>query len=93
MPCSDKDTVRSTIGQGTNLYTPVQLSRYVSTIANRGTNYLTLLDRIVRKDGKIVLRMNLGLYGAADIKNSGVFVRYVYGCQWWAPFMNFGDLE
>ena len=69
---SDKDTVRSTIGQGTNLYTPVQLSRYVSTIANRGTNYyLTLLDRIVRKDGKIVLKNEPKVYmELTDIKNS-----------------------
>ena len=36
---SDKDPIRSTIGQGTNIYTPVQLSKYISTLANRGTNY------------------------------------------------------
>lgn len=44
---SDSDAVRSAIGQGTNSYTPVQLSRYVSTISNGGTCYdLTLVDRI-----------------------------------------------
>lgn len=44
---SDTDCVRSAIGQGTNSYTPVQLSRYVTTIANSGTCYdLTLIDRI-----------------------------------------------
>lgn len=54
---SDKDPIRTTIGQGTNLYTPVQLSRYITTLANRGTNYkLTLLNRIVGKDGSIILK-------------------------------------
>lgn len=44
---STTDAVRSAIGQGDNSYTPVQLSRYVSTIANGGTCYnLTLIDRI-----------------------------------------------
>jgi penicillin-binding protein 2 len=53
---SDTDTVRSSIGQGNHLYTPIQLSRYVTTIANHGINYnLTLLDRIIGKDGSIVL--------------------------------------
>lgn len=69
---SDKDTVRSTIGQGTNLYTPVQLSRYVTTIANRGTNYnLTLLDRIISKDGTIVLMNEAKVYSdLTDIDSS-----------------------
>jgi penicillin-binding protein 2 len=50
------DSVRSSIGQGTNDYTPIQLSRYITTLANRGTNYdLTLLNKIVDKDGKVVL--------------------------------------
>lgn len=44
---SDVDIVRSSIGQGSNSYTPVQLSRYVTTIANGGTCYdLTLIDKI-----------------------------------------------
>lgn len=43
---SDLDVVRSSIGQGSNSYTPVQLSRYVTTIANGGTCYdLTLIDK------------------------------------------------
>ena len=53
---SDSDAVRSAIGQGTNSYTPVQLSRYVSTISNGGTCYdLTLVDKVANpsKDNKI----------------------------------------
>ncbi|MFR5028086.1 MAG: hypothetical protein ACLTDF_04300 [Coprococcus sp.] len=36
---SDTDAVRSSIGQGTNNYAPVQLARYVTTIANEGNCY------------------------------------------------------
>ncbi len=51
---SDLDVVRSAIGQGSNSYTPVQLSRYVTTIANGGTCYdLTLIDKMKNtKSGK-----------------------------------------
>ena len=44
---SDVDVVRSSIGQGSHSYTPVQMSRYVTTIANGGTCYdLTLISKI-----------------------------------------------
>ena len=49
---SDKDAVRSAIGQGTNSFTTVGLARYVTTIANSGTCYnLTLLDKVTDSDG------------------------------------------
>lgn len=52
---STTDSVRSSIGQGSNVFTPVQLSRYVTTLANRGTSYeLTLLDKIVDNKGDLV---------------------------------------
>lgn len=48
---SDVDVVRSAIGQGSHSYTPVQMSRYVTTIANGGTCFdLTLIQKI--KDAK-----------------------------------------
>jgi penicillin-binding protein 2 len=53
---STTDAVRSTIGQGSNNYTPAQLSKYITTLANRGTCYnLTLLDKIEDKDGSVIL--------------------------------------
>ncbi len=53
---STKDAIRSSIGQGNNAYTPAQLSRYVTTLANGGTCYnLTLLDKIEDMDGNVVL--------------------------------------
>lgn len=52
---SDTDSVRSAIGQGSNDYTTIQLARYITTLANRGTCYdLTLIDSIVDKDGNMV---------------------------------------
>ncbi len=52
---STVDSVRSAIGQGSNVYTPVQLSRYVTTLANHGICYdLTLLDKIVQTDGTTI---------------------------------------
>lgn len=52
---SDLDAIRSAIGQGTNNYTTIGLSRYVSTVANSGTCYnLTLLDKITDNDGNLI---------------------------------------
>lgn len=53
---SDNDAVRSAIGQGRNSYAPVQLSRYITTVANSGTCYdLTLIDKITDYEGNIIL--------------------------------------
>lgn len=68
---STKDAVRSAIGQGNAALAPVQLSRYVTTVANGGTLYdLTLIDKIVDKDGEIILD-NSATYETLDgIKSS-----------------------
>lgn len=47
--------VASAIGQGTNNYTPIQLARYVTAIANKGTLFdLTLLQQVVDHNGTVV---------------------------------------
>lgn len=52
---SDLDAVRSAIGQGTNNFTTIGLSRYVTTVANSGTCYnLTLLDKATDSEGNMV---------------------------------------
>ena len=44
---SDTDSVRSSIGQGSYAFTPTQIARYVSAIANAGTlHYLTVVKEI-----------------------------------------------
>ena len=68
---SDTDSVRSAIGQGTNNYTPIQLARYVTTIANSGTCFdLTLIDKIVDKDGEILLENSAKSTQLTEIKDS-----------------------
>lgn len=68
---SDIDIVRTAIGQGSNSYTPVQLSRYVTTIANGGTCYdLTLVDKITdTKTGK-TKKNSANVRNDADIPSS-----------------------
>lgn len=52
---STEDPERSAMGQGTNAYTNVQLSRYVTAIANRGKVFeLSLIDRVTKSDGTVV---------------------------------------
>ncbi len=52
---STESSVHSAIGQGSNAYAPVQLSRYISTLANGGTNYkLSLINKIASSNGKTV---------------------------------------
>lgn len=49
------DTYNTSIGQGSNNYTVIQLANYVATIANGGNRYRPyLVDRIVSSTGKVV---------------------------------------
>lgn len=53
---ASNDAVRAAIGQDTNAYTPAQVSRYVTSVANNGTTYnLTLVDKIKNIKGKTVI--------------------------------------
>ncbi|WP_034785498.1 penicillin-binding transpeptidase domain-containing protein [Eubacterium xylanophilum] len=68
---SDSDSVRSAIGQGTNSYTPVQLSRYVSTIANGGNCYdLTLINSIYDGQAKSNQKNDAKVRNKLDVKKS-----------------------
>lgn len=52
---SNEDAVRSAIGQGTNVYSTSQLTKYIAGVANKGTVYdLTLLNKVVDKNGKTI---------------------------------------
>ncbi len=50
------DTLQMSIGQSYNLFTPIQLAGYTSTIANRGTIYQPYLTKCIRdsKTGKVI---------------------------------------
>lgn len=67
---SDETVVRSAIGQGTNSYTPTQLSRYVTTIANSGTCYdLSLIKELKDIDGNTTWKNEHNVHGTVDISN------------------------
>ena len=68
---SDKDSVRSAIGQGTNNYTPAQIARYITTVANRGICYdLTIIGKISDTDGNVLLNNEADIHSTIDIDNS-----------------------
>ncbi len=68
---SDTDGVRSSIGQGTNLFSISQLVRYVGAVANRGTVYnLTLLDKLTDSEGNTIEDYAASVYNNIDISDS-----------------------
>ncbi|MBE5939842.1 MAG: penicillin-binding protein [Lachnospiraceae bacterium] len=68
---STSDIVMSSIGQGSHSYTPAQLARYVSTIANGGYCYnLTLLNKITSPSGELILENNTEEIEPADLEKS-----------------------
>ncbi len=67
---SDETVVRSAIGQGTNSFTPTQLSRYVTTIANSGTCYdLSIIKEIKNIDGKTTYSNPHNVHGKVEIES------------------------
>lgn len=47
--------ISGAIGQGMNLFTPLQMANYVATLANGGTRYkLTLVDKITSATGEVI---------------------------------------
>ncbi|KSV59941.1 penicillin-binding transpeptidase domain-containing protein [Acetivibrio ethanolgignens] len=83
---SDSDSIRSAIGQGTNNFTPAQLARYITTVANEGTCYnLTIVDKVKDLDGNIILDNEAEIYNKLSISSrifsllkSGLY-KVVYG--------------
>lgn len=68
---SKTDAVRSAIGQATHSYAPVQLSRYVTTVANDGSCYdLTLVDRVKNVKGDVILKNKAKLRNKVKISDS-----------------------
>ncbi len=68
---STESAVRSAIGQGKHGYTAAQLARYISTLANHGTNYeLTLVDRVADKNGETVYEQPPKLINTVTLSDS-----------------------
>lgn len=68
---SDELPILSAIGQGTNNYTTVGLSRYVATVANNGTCYdLTLLDKLTDHNGNLLKDYQANVRNTIDMSQS-----------------------
>lgn len=68
---SDALSVVSAIGQGTNNFTTVGLSRYVTTVANSGTCYdLTLLDKVTDTSGNLLVNYSANVRNTIDMPQS-----------------------
>lgn len=66
-----EDPERSAMGQGTNSYANVQLSRYVAALANRGTVFdLSLLDKMTDSEGNLIKDYGPKVTGHIDIADS-----------------------
>lgn len=68
---SDFNAVASSIGQGTNAYTSLNLARYVSTVANSGTVYnSTIVSRTSNSDGSDVNIIDPSVAGRLELDGS-----------------------
>lgn len=66
-----EDPERSAMGQGTNAYSNVQLSRYVAALANRGTVFeLSLLEKITDAEGNLIKDYTPEVSGHIEIADS-----------------------
>lgn len=65
---SDELPIPSAIGQGTNAFTAVGLTRYIGSIANGGTVYdLTLLDSVQDSQGNVLERFEAEIYNEIEL--------------------------
>lgn len=63
------NTVLTAIGQDLNLFTPVQMANYVSTVANGGTRYqLHLIKKVISPDGRIIMENKPKVLNKVNIK-------------------------
>jgi len=68
---SDTAPIPSAIGQGTNLFSNVQLARYLATLANGGTVYkLTLLDKLTDSEGNVLEEYSPQIVGTTTFSSS-----------------------
>lgn len=66
-----EDPERSAMGQGTNSYSNVQLSRYVAALANRGTVFqLSLLEKMTDSSGNLIKDYTPEVSGHVEIDDS-----------------------
>lgn len=65
--------INAAIGQGTSLFTPIQLVNYISTLVNGGIRYkLNLVDKIVDVNGKVVKEYEPEVLEKINLKQENV---------------------
>lgn len=68
---ADEFPVMAAIGQSNNRYTTVQLSRYVTAVANGGTVYnYTLLNRVEDSEGNVIASFQPEVRNTVDVLNA-----------------------
>ncbi len=68
---ADEFPVMAAIGQSNNRYTTVQLSRYVTAVANGGTVYnYTLLNRVEDSEGNVIASFEPEVRNTVDVLNA-----------------------
>ncbi len=61
----------SSIGQGKNSYSNIQLSRYITAVANKGTVFkLSLLDKMTDSQGNLLKDFTPEVRSTIDVKDS-----------------------
>ncbi len=66
-----ENPIPSSIGQGSHAYANVQISRYLTAVANRGNLYkYTLLNKITSVDGEVLETVTPQVESTVDISNS-----------------------
>ncbi len=70
---SPAQEVNSSIGQGMNNFTPMELAGYIATLANGGTRYkLHFVDKITTPDGKVVQEFPSQVVEKIEMKQSTI---------------------
>lgn len=71
----DYDTIISSIGQGDNHYTVLQLANYIATIANGGTLYKPyIVQKVVDFNGKVIKENEPVVLGQANVSPNNLAI-------------------
>ena len=78
---TDGDTIRTAIGQSINSYTPAQVTKYISTLANGGTLYkLHMVDHVQNPDGTLHSEVGETVENVIEFKEENL--QTVYHGMW-----------
>lgn len=70
---TDGDTIRAAIGQSVNSYTPAQIAKYVSTLANGGSLYqLHMISHLQNPDGSLYYRADETVENVTNFKEENL---------------------